>query len=506
MADEVDWDALAAQVLADFAATGQWFASDAPPLPEPVDWDALAAQVLADFAATGRWFMDRAGGGATEPTLTRVSTSAGGEQGNGPSLGSSLSADGGRIAFFSNALNLVPGDANGTYDVFVKDLVTGAITLVSVSASGEQGNSFSGEASLSADGNRVAFYAFASNLVPGDANGISDAFVKDLRTGEITRVGASAAQAGTVPGEPPSLSADGSRVAFISDANDLVPGDTNGATDVFVKDLRTGEITRVSTSASGEQGNGRSSGPSLSADGGRVAFSSAASNLVPGDANGVSDVFVKDLGTGEVTLVSASAGGEQGNGASADASLSADGKHVAFAGTAGNLAPGDANGTGDVFVKDLATGAVTLASVSTDGEQGASFSYNPWLSADGSRVAFVSNASNLAPGGNSGPNVFVKDLGTGEVTLASASAGGEQGGSFVSSDEPSLSADGGRVAFESTAGNLVPGDTNGVGDVFVRDLAAGADLLSGAGPAAVGTLQDTGGAPFQAITDGLALA
>jgi hypothetical protein len=178
MADPVDWDALAADVIANFEATGQWFASDAPPLPEPVDWDALAAQVQANFAATGQWFVGEIAGPG--PAIIRASTSASGGQGNGASTRAVLSADGAKLAFSSEASNLVPGDTNGVEDVFVKDLATGAITWASTSARGEEGNGFSQLPWLSADGNKVAFDSVASNLVPDDTKEVRDVFVRDL--------------------------------------------------------------------------------------------------------------------------------------------------------------------------------------------------------------------------------------------------------------------------------------------------------------------------------------
>ncbi|HMJ31064.1 MAG TPA: hypothetical protein VK512_20330, partial [Xanthobacteraceae bacterium] len=197
--------------------------------------------------------------------ITPVSTS-----GSGPSI----SADGRYVAFRSDASNLVPGDTNGTGDVFVRDLQTGAITRVSTNASGDQGNSASGDPSISADGRYVAFYSSASNLVPGDTNFLADVFVRDLQTGAITRVSTNASGVQGNGGEhpsvsswSPSISADGRYVAFDSYASNLVPGDTNGYADVFVRDLQTGAITRVSTNASGDQGNSFSSNPSISADG-----------------------------------------------------------------------------------------------------------------------------------------------------------------------------------------------------------------------------------------------
>ncbi|WP_439625355.1 Ig-like domain-containing protein, partial [Gemmata sp.] len=188
---------------------------------------------------------------------------------------------------------------------------------------------------------------------PGDTNGAFDIFVKDTQTGAVTRVSTTAAGAqGDGDSDQPSVSADGRYVAFASRASNLVPGDTNGAFDIFVKDTQTGAVTRVSTTAAGAQGDGDSDQPSVSADGRYVAFASDAPNLVPGDTNGTYDVFVKDTQTGAVTRVSTTAG-VQGDGASYTASVSADGRYVAFASDAPNLVPGDTNGGADVFFASI---------------------------------------------------------------------------------------------------------------------------------------------------------
>ncbi|MFZ1416317.1 MAG: hypothetical protein WAS73_17315 [Defluviicoccus sp.] len=418
----------------------------------------------------------REGKGTTMPitSITRVSTAADGTEGNDWNEYPSLSADGRFVAFGSYASNLVQGDTNGWPDIFVKDLTTGVVSRVSTAADGTQGNSNYNYnyPSLSADGRFVAFWSDASNLVPGDTNGTRDIFVKDLTTGILTRASTAAdGTQGNGRNLDPSLSADGSKVAFWSTATNLVPGDTNGGDDIFVKDLTTGAVTLASTAADGTQGNDENHHPSLSADGRFVAFASGASNLVPG-ADGF-HIFVKDLTTGAITLASTAADGTQGNHWSgSDPSLSADGRFVAFSSYASNLVPGDTTGAWwDIFVKDLTTGAITLASTATDGTQGDNHSGQPSLSADGRFVAFWSDASNLVPGDTNGTwDIFVKDLTTGVLTRVSTAAGGTQGNAYSSSS--SLSADGRFVAFASGATNLVPGDTNNAADIFVVELGA----------------------------------
>ena len=264
-----------------------------------------------------------------------VSITAGGTLGNNASDFSSISGDGRYVAFSSTASNLVIGDNNTSRDVFVKDLVTGTITLVSTDAAGAQGNDASGgPLSISSDGRYVAFTSAATNLVPGNPfRSFGDIYVKDLVTGAITR--ASTAADGTLGnGNPslPSISSDGRYVSFTSNATNLVADDTNFQDDIFVKDLATGTIIRASTDAAGTQANGGSPySSSISSDGRYVAFTSNATNLVPGvDNNNSPDVFVKDLTTGTITRISSDAGGALGNKSSLAPSMSSDGRYVAF--------------------------------------------------------------------------------------------------------------------------------------------------------------------------------
>ena len=411
-------------------------------------------------------------------TTTRVSVDSSGAQSDGSSFNPSLSADGSRVAFYSNATNLVAGDTNGTYDVFVRDLTTGTTTLASVDSSSAQSDGSSYNPSLSADGTKVAFDSFATNLVAGDTNGARDIFVRDLTTNTTARVSvdSNGAQSTSGSSDNPSLSADGTKVAFRSNATNLVTGDTNNATDVFVRDLATGNTTRVSVASSGAQGDGSSYAPNLSADGTRVAFDSDASTLVAGDTNESADVFVRDLTMGTTVRASVASGGAQSDNDSYAPSLSADGTKVAFYSFARNLVASDTNNRPDVFVRDLTTGTTTRVSVASDGTQGNSTSYFASLSADGTKVAFQSFASTLVAGdANAKSDVFVRNLSTGNtaiVSVATSPAGAQANGGSTTS-QFSFSADGTEVAFTSLASNLVAGDTNGAYDVFVRDLTTG---------------------------------
>jgi Tol biopolymer transport system component len=287
---------------------------------------------------------------AAETTL--VSVHSDGTQGDDVSSFASISAHGRYVAFTSAASTLVTGDTNNGLDVFVHDRQTGTTTRVSLGLNGNQANGSSQEPSISAGGRYIAFYSGASNLVRGDTNRASDVFVYDRQTGTTSRVslrsnGNQANRNSSVP----SISGNGRYVAFYSNASNLVRGDTNDKFDAFVHDRQTGTTRRVSISSNGNQGNRSSYFPSISGDGRYVAFFSGASNLVRGDTNSRFDVFVRDRQTGTTRRVSVGPNGSQGNRVSGWPSISGDGQYVAFQSNASNLVPGDANNTYDLFVR-----------------------------------------------------------------------------------------------------------------------------------------------------------
>jgi Tol biopolymer transport system component/putative cell wall-binding protein len=386
-----------------------------------------------------------------------------------------ISADGRYVAFQSLSPDLVPGDTNVHADVFVYDRESAEMSMVSVATDGTPGNNESGHPSISGDGRYVAFHSAASNLVPGDTNNQCDVFVHDRQTGETTRVSvASDGTEGNRRSYAPAISADGRRVAFQSMSSNFVPGMDNEARDVFVHDRETGQTVCISVGFDGTCGNGRSQHPSVSADGRYVAFHSSASNLVPDDTNGHSDVFVRDLSIGKTTRVSVATNGSETTGerGSYHASISADGKFVAFHSWAPNLVAGDSNRTCDVFVHEMRTGATTRVSVSSIGAQGNAQSEMPSISADGRYIAFDSGASNLVPDDRNGLiDVFVNDRRTGDTVRVSVGTGNKEADG--ASRMPSMSADGKSIAFESFAHNIVQKNLEDTTtDVFVHERGA----------------------------------
>ena len=452
----------------------------------------VVARTLHSPTSARRTPVTGGGGGRCGPapsraranTTTRVNLGPGGVQAESGAGNPAISADGRHVAFTSHATNLVPGDTNGVTDVFVHDRTAGVTTRVSVGPGGVQATGHSERnLAISADGRFVAFSSSAANLVAGDTNGVDDVFVHDRLFGETTRVsvatgGGQAAGSWTYLDD---LSADGRYVAFSSSATNLVPGDTDGDYDVFVHDRATGVTTRVSLASGGAQTEGDACCGSLSDDGRYVSFSSWATNLVAGDTNGYGDVFVHNRLTGDTSRVSVATWGGQANYYSYGGALSADGRIVVFASAANNLAYGDSNGLWDVFAHDRLTRTTTRVSVGPGGLQATAHSGGPTfpppaVSADGRYVTFMSNASNLVAGDTNGvSDVFVHDRVTATTARVSVGSGGVQANAW--SREAAVNADGRYVAFLSDATNLVAGDTGPHRDVFVHDLDADGDSL-----------------------------
>ncbi|MCZ8067601.1 MAG: beta strand repeat-containing protein [Microcystis sp.] len=422
------------------------------------------------------------------PNITRVSVASDGTQSSrfsGENGSPAISGDGRFLAFVSEANNLVPGDTNSASDIFLHDRQTGQTTRVSVTSDGTeavndqfsfQSNSFS--PTISSDGRFVAFVSQATNLVPGDTNSADDIFVHDRQTGQTTRV--SVASNGSQTGSfldsiSPTISGDGRFVAFVSEANNLVSNDTNSADDIFVHDRQTGQTTRVSVASNGAQTDsfGDSDSPVISGDGRFVAFVSRATNLVPSDTNSADDIFVHDRQTGQTTRVSVASNGTQANGHNATPSISADGRYVVFASSATNLVAGI---NGGIFLHDRQTGQTTNVVVGLGGAQGNGASSNPIISSDGRYVVFQSAASNLVTGDTNGrTDIFRFDRQTGQTIRINVANDGTQANQLSSS--PTISSDGRYLGFASDATNLILGDSNQAADVFVYDTLAATEFI-----------------------------
>jgi Tol biopolymer transport system component len=380
-------------------------------------------------------------------------------------------------------------------------------TRESVASSGAQGLFWSFMGDMTPEGRFVVFMSFADDLVANDTNGCEDIFLRDRLSGTTRLVSVSSGGAqGAGSSLDPDVSDDGRWIVFQSTAPNLVPGDANGKSDVFLHDASTGATTRISVDAAGGDANDSSFDPTISGDGRFAAFTSLGTDLASGDTNGSADVFVRDLQTGTTTIVSVSAAGALGNGPSHSPTLSSTGRYVVFGSLAGNLVPGDTAGVLDVFVRDLATGEVTRASVGSGGVEatGSSTCEIASISPDGRFLPFTSEATNLVPGDTNGKaDVFLRDFQTGTTTLVSVDTLGAQGDG--SSFHGLVTPDGRYVAFSSVATNLVLGDTNGLCDVFLRDRQTGSTArvsVSSTGAQGFGDVWDLGTRALALSPDG----
>lgn len=414
------------------------------------------------------------------PPIRTVRVAPAGVDPNGPSAAPSIGGDGRYVAFASRASNLGPIISQRRIsNVYVFDFATGRATLISSGPGGGPANGPSTTPSISANGQVVAFASDATNLVAHTPRHVSEIFAR-VGAGPIRLV--SVGFGGVQPdgsSSQPAISADGRFVAFTSDADDLIAGDDNARPDVFVADLTTGKIRRVSVTGRGGQASGASFNPSISGDGHLVSFTSTAANLVSPGRKRVADVLTHNLLSGQTRRVSVSSSG-RGQNASVAApftqlsDLSADGHYVVFDSNATNLVAGIRNGHTNVFRHSLVTGRTILISRGSRQRRGDNDSFAPATSADGGVTVFESFADNLVPRSVPGVNVFARDLTRrATLTLDVAAGGGPRGPELDPQllQQVAVSASGGLVAFVSGADNLVANDYNGTDDVFVRVIA-----------------------------------
>ena len=424
---------------------------------------------------------------AQEEDIKRVSISTDGTEANGTSWTSEVSEDGRLVAFTSEASTLVPTDNPGA-DAFVRDRLTGETRLVDIHDADQP---WTGQVAISANGQFIVTQNGKDNNAP---SGFGTRYSwRNLGTNEVGTIWTShSGGVGTGINSDGRFITFGTAVQFVPDIN---VNSWFWKQELYRWDRETGQIARVSvadstvsTSLATQQGgpegvtyggrmdlsNGSNSlghGPGISDDGRLVPFNSSATNLVPGDTNGIADAFVRDMVDGTTTRVSVGSDGTQGNGFVYDLAISGNGRFVIFKSEATNLVPGDTNGGTDVFVHNLLTHTTIRVSLASDGSQanaGSFFGGGVSISRDGRFVAFSSVASNLAAGDtNSTEDVFVRDLLTGRTARVSVAADGTEGNNWSSGGSVMITADGRFVTFVSAASNLVPGDTNGVRDIFV---------------------------------------
>jgi Tol biopolymer transport system component len=403
------------------------------------------------------------------PGWTLVSRGADGALAERSAEAASLSRDARRVVFSSDSDQLdARSDLNFQSDVFLVDRAAGTVSRLSDASPSAQGNGDSRYPSLSADGTRVVFQSKADNLVASDSNEVEDIFLKDLASGALSRVSVSAAGGQANRGsEGAFLSGGGRHVVFTSFASNLVEGDTNRCQDVFLRDLETGTTECVSRAASGALGDADSEGGVVSADGRFVVFTSLARGLSPQDRNVYADVYLWDRTTRTMELVSANTNGVAANGSSGGGSISDDGRWLTFHSYASDLVPGVSGNERHSYLLDRTTGrrqrVADRIGVMPEGYEVRSAVVSPdgrWLGLTG------------APGcglGRSLAQVFVYDLVGARLDRVSVLRGGDFGDGH--SVPLRFSADGRYLAFESWADNLRSEPGPAAGQVYVADLA-----------------------------------
>lgn len=371
--------------------------------------------------------------------------------------GVAISDDGREVAFSSTL--------SGTGQIYVKDLSSGSIHLASANGAGAAGNTdtpadlATPDMAFSPDGQKLVFVSSASNLVTGDTNGADDIFVKDLTTGVITRISTDSTGGQiTGGGGAPALSPDGTKIVFVSGLSNL-PGDTNGS-GLYIKDLITGATTQVAINAPGAFNPTNGYSPTFSRDGTKISFVAFGNESGPNVVGGSQCIYIKDLTTGDVTYVSAASAHQ------VIPVFSPDGTQIAFVSDEGSVTPGGEVGGTHLYIKDLQTGEITRVSspgivLPNDGVVGDHVAF----SADGTKIVFSSSESTMPGNTNGASNIFVADLETGAITKVAANTNGN-------STSFAFTPDGTHVLFNADANNLVAGDTNGADDVFMASIPA----------------------------------
>jgi len=395
-----------------------------------------------------------------------ASVNSEGTVGNFDSARPSLSGDGRFVAFHSVSSNLSPADSGGFTSIFVRDLRMGTTEMITLDATGFEANGSSFAPRFSRNGRFVAYRSDATNLVDSSVTFEKNIYLYDRSLRETVIVSANAAgESGNDVSFLGDISDDGRFIVYYTYARNLIPDNTAYFSDVLLFDRDTGSNVLISKTPGGDFANGYSLYPKISGDGRYVVYASDADNLVADDTNGVIDIFLYDTSTGNTSRISVNSEGEEANDHCALVDISEDGQIVAFECRASNLVAGDTDGTSDVFIYDTSNGEITLAGVNSSGEQGNGSDEEPALSSDGRYVAFESYSTNLVSEDTKGyKHIFIHDRHSGRTHLASKSATGEivDGGGT----QPTLSGDGRYVGF-STYSLALSGGPQGFEQVMV---------------------------------------
>lgn len=385
-----------------------------------------------------------------------------------------LNENGRYVLFWTDDSKLIPNDFNSTGDIYLRDRQINETVRVSIGNGNVEANNLTfAENDISDNGTLIVYASNATNLIGGDTNGFTDIFVFDRGLGAVARASITFNEIQTNgPSYKPVISGDGRFVAFRSQASNIVANRSSTQPDIFLFDragqpgARMAQINVHSngTPANQEDNNGRIA---INSNGNFIAFDSIATNLVGNDTNGRRDIFLRDRTTNKTTRISLGLNGAQANGHSSHPAISATGRYIAFRSEANNLVEGDTNNFADIFVYDREEDTITRVNVSREGEQANSNAEMPGITSNGRFVSFQSTAKNMVAGDvNNTADIFVHDRNTGVTTVVSIAGNGAQANGF-NAPIHSISGDGGFIAFESVANNLVQNDTNNSNDIFV---------------------------------------
>jgi len=406
----------------------------------------------------------------------RVSEAADGTPSDAPTRFPSIASDGRSVVFATQSGNLVAGVSGPVEQVYLKDMVSGVVTLVSADALGNPGDRYSRNPWISEDGTKVVFESAATNFSDKDPDATVDLFLRDVVAGTTTYLRQDSAH--------PHLSADGNVVAFETDVP-FDPNDKNTFTDVYVLDRTTHTVELVSGDASGATLRFVSIEPTLSSDGAFVAFTTGGP-LDPNDGNSALDVYVRDRANGVTTRVTTSTTGGDSDDYSRYPWISGDGTRVAFTSRADNLVAGDTNAVEDCFVRDFVAGTCVRVSVASDGTEANDRSIGTALSGDGSTVAFGSAATNLVDPNPTGPQLYVHHLPTGVTHMLSVADDGTP--SNLGAAATGITRDGFDVAFWSDSTNLDSNSGSNPTQSYVRHRPRAAASVQSYGAGFPGTL------------------
>lgn len=410
--------------------------------------DDSAVPATLQIQVQGGLDTDDGEGGAALTTVL-ASNGSDGTTGNGYSFSAVLSSDSRYVAFESSSTNLVPDDNNRASDVFIRDLVTGTLEAVSTNPAGATGNGTSMTPTMSGNARYVVFASTAIDLTAAiDTNNAKDVFVRDRQAGATFLVSAAVTgDAANARSWDPCISSDGRYIAYLSDATDLVDEVSVGGTSLVLHDRLLGTTEILDITVTNQGPNAEVTELVLSADGSVIGFDSSADNLVETPLPETKHVYVYDRKVGQTEVVSVSSTEQPAWSTSRDPSLSADGRYVAFHSQASNLVANDYNGTFDVFVRDRELGT-TVAVSATASLTGNGYSVTGRISANGKYVAFQSSAKNLVAGDTDGlPDVYVRNVQTGEFAIAARGPDGSR--CTGTSYGPSISANGRFIGFDT---------------------------------------------------------